>query len=105
MRNYVQLVGHLGGDPELHETKTGKQTARFSLATNSFYTNDKGERVESTVWHRVTGWNRTATMMSDKLAKGARCLVEGRLDYRKYEDKEGITRYYTEIVASRFLAL
>ena len=104
-KNYVQLIGRCGDAPELRETSTGKQSARVSIATSNTYKDGDGNRVESTTWHRVTGWNRTAELMSEKLAKGARVLIEGSLQYRKYEDKEGITRYYTEIIAQRFIAL
>ena len=105
MKNYVQLIGRCGDAPELRTTSTGKQTARVSVATNNTYKNADGDRVESTTWHRVTGWNRTAELMGDKLAKGQRVLVEGSLQYRKFEDKEGVTRYFTEIIAQRFVAL
>ena len=105
MKNYVQLIGRCGDAPELRETKSGKQTARLSVATNTYYKNDKGERVESTTWHRIVGWNRTAELMGEKLAKGAKVMVEGALQYRKFEDKEGVTRYFTEVIAQRFLAL
>ncbi len=105
MKNYVQLIGRLGAGPEMRETSTGKQTARFSVATNNSYTNKEGERIESTTWHRVIGWNRTATTMQAKLAKGSKVMIEGALQYRSFEDKEGVTRYFTEVVAQRFLAL
>ncbi|MFK8057598.1 MAG: single-stranded DNA-binding protein [Saprospiraceae bacterium] len=105
MKNYVQLIGHLGAAPELRTTATGKQSARFSVATNNSYKNDKGERVESTTWHRIIGWNRTAEAMETKLEKGTKVMIEGALQYRNFEDKEGVTRNYTEIIAQRFLTL
>jgi len=105
MKNYVQLIGRLGAAPEVRTTSTGKQTARFSVATTNYYKNEKGERVESTTWHRVIGWNRTAEIMETKLEKGTKVMIEGALQYRNFEDKEGVTRNYTEIIAQRFLAL
>ncbi len=105
MKNYVQLIGRLGGAPELRTTSTGKQTARFSVATSVYYKNKEGDRVETTTWHRVIGWNRTAEAMDLKLEKGTKVMIEGALQYRNFEDKEGITRSYTEIIAQRFLAL
>ena len=105
MKNYVQLIGRLGGAPELRTTSTGKQTARFSVATSIYYKNKEGDRVDTTTCHRVIGWNRTAEAMDLKLEKGTKVMIEGALQYRNFEDKEGITRSYTEIIAQRFLAL
>lgn len=105
MRNYVQLIGHLGQDPELRQTSTGKQTARFGLATSYRYRNDAGDRVDRTTWHRVVGWNKTAELMSTLLKKGNKVMVEGSLSYRTFEDGEGVKRTFTEVVADRFIAL
>jgi len=105
MRNYVQLIGHVGADPEIRQTSTGKQTARFSVATSNYYKTADGERVQSTTWHRIIGWNKTAELMSSKLNKGSRVMIEGRIENREFEDKEGNTRHFTEIIARSFLAL
>ena len=105
MKNYVQLIGRLGGEPEIRTTANGKQTARFSVATDNFYTNDKGERVKQTTWHRIVSWNKTAELMDKLLKKGTQVMIEGSLQYRTFEDKEGITRNFTEVIAQRFIAL
>ena len=99
--NKVILIGNLGRDPELRYTKSGQAVANFSLATSESW-NDKssGEKVERTEWHRIVVWGKTGENCAQYLAKGRTCYVEGRLQTREYEDKEGIKRYTTEIVAN-----
>ena len=105
MRNYIQLVGHLGQDPELTSFDNGGTKARISVATNRRYKSRDGEPVEETTWHRVIGYGTTAEIMRDKLARGKRVLVEGRMEYRSYENKEGQKVQTSEVVAQRVLAL
>ena len=99
--NKVILIGNLGRDPELRYTQSGQAVANFSLATSENW-NDKssGERVERTEWHRIVAWGKTAELCSQYLSKGRTVYVEGRLQTREYEDKEGIKRRVTEIVAN-----
>jgi single-strand DNA-binding protein len=99
--NKVILIGNLGRDPELRYTQSGQAVANFSLATSENW-NDKtsGERIERTEWHRIVAWGKTAELCSQYLSKGRTVYVEGRLQTREYEDKEGIKRRTTEIVAS-----
>ncbi len=95
-RNKVELLGHLGSDPEIKTTESGRRVARLSVATNETYLNTKGEKVIDTQWHTVIAWGKHAEF-SENLKKGAEVLVEGKLQYGQYTDKEGIKRYTTEI--------
>ena len=98
--NKVILVGHLGRDPELRYTAQGTAVANFTLATSeNFQRRDGGEREERTEWHRIVAWGRLAEICAEYLAKGRQVYVEGRLQTRDWEDKEGNKRRTTEIVA------
>jgi single-strand DNA-binding protein len=98
--NKVILIGNLGRDPELRYTQGGQAVANFTLATTErFAGRDGGERQERTEWHRVTAWGRTAELCAQYLSKGRSVYVEGRLQTREWEDKEGQKRRTTEVVA------
>jgi len=104
--NKVQLIGHLGKDPDLRYTATGTAVANFSLATNErFKPADKEEWQERTEWHRIVAWGRLAEIAGEYLAKGRQVYIEGRLQTREWEDKEKIKRYSTEIVAGDIILL
>ena len=105
MRNQVRLIGRLGKDPDVKETTTGKKLARLNLATNESYLNDKGERVSETQWHAVICWGRLATLAEKYLAKGNELAIEGKINNRSYQDKDGSRKFITEIVASDFVML
>jgi single-strand DNA-binding protein len=98
--NKVILVGNLGRDPELRYTPGGQAVANFSLATTERFSNKEGERQERTEWHRVVAWGRTGEICAQYLAKGRSVYVEGRIQTREWEDKEGQKRWSTEIVAT-----
>jgi len=99
--NKVILVGNLGRDPELRYTQGGQAVANFTLATTDRFTSkDGGERQERTEWHRIVAWGRTAELCAQYLSKGRSVYVEGRLQTREWEDKEGQKRRTTEIVAT-----
>ena len=104
LKNRVQLIGHLGQDPEVKQTNGGP-LARFSLATTERYKNKQGERVADTQWHNVVIWGNLAEIAEKYLQKGKEVALEGKLVHRSYEDKEGNPRYITEVVASDFLML
>jgi len=104
LRNKVNLIGNLGKDVEIKETKNGKKLARFSIATNDAYSKD-GERQQETQWHNIIAWGKTADMMALLLKKGNQVAIEGRLSYGSYQDKDGNTRYTTDIVANTFQKL
>jgi len=104
MRNKVQLIGHLGMDPEM-KTFDNNQMARFSIATNEKYTNGKGEQVENTQWHNVVAWGKTAEIAQKYLSKGREVAIEGKLETRQYDDKDGNKRYITQVVCNELLML
>lgn len=105
LKNRVQLIGHLGNDPEI-KTFDGKKTmARFSVATNETYKKESGEKVTETQWHNVVAWNGTAKIVEKLLKKGSEVALEGKLTTRSWEDKEGNKRYITEVVANDLLLL
>lgn len=102
--NKVQLIGHLGQDPEIRQTKAGTQVATLSIATGERWTDKAtGEKRERTEWHRVVIFNEGLAEIADRyLKKGARVYVEGALATRKWQDQSGADRYTTEIVLQRF---
>lgn len=105
LRNRVTLIGHLGQDPEMKTFEGGSTKANLRIATNSSYKNGKGERIEETTWHNVAMWGKTAEIAEKFLKKGSEIAIEGRLSNRSYEDKEGNTKYITEVVANELVML
>jgi single-strand DNA-binding protein len=103
--NKVILLGFVGQDPEVKDLEGGKKVANLTLATNDYYTNDKGEKVENTEWHRVSAWGKTAEIIEKYVIKGKEIAVEGKLTHRSYDDKDGTKRYVTEVVANDILLL
>ena len=97
--NKAILVGNLGKDPELSYTQSGVARCRFPLATSESYTNNAGERQERTEWHNIVVWGKLAETVSKFLQKGRQTYIEGRIQNRSYDDKEGIKRYISEINA------
>lgn len=97
--NKVILVGNLGSDPEVKTTPSGAEVANFSLATSESWTDKaSGEKQTKTEWHRLVLWRRLAEIAGQYLKKGAKIYVEGKLETRSWEDKEGQKRYTTEVV-------
>lgn len=103
--NKVILVGHLGADPEMKFTQGGQPVCSFRLATNEVWTDKSGQRQEQTEWHSIVVWGKTAELCNQYLSKGRQAYLEGKIKTRQWQDKEGQTRYTTEIVADvvRFL--
>lgn len=98
--NRVQIIGYLGQDPELRYTQAGVPVTQISVATTRKWKNKQTEKLEEdTEWHRVTCWQRLGERVAEFLKKGAMVYVEGRLQTTSYEDKEGVKRWSTEIVA------
>jgi single-strand DNA-binding protein len=97
--NKVIIIGNLGRDPELRYTSNSNPVCQLNVATTRGYTNRNNERVEETEWHRVVVWGKTAEHCSRYLSKGRQIYLEGRLQTRSWEDKDGNKRYTTEIVA------
>ncbi len=103
LRNSVQLIGNLGKKPEIITLESGNKLAKFSLATNETYKDDKGEKVTNTEWHNLIAWGKTAEIAEMFLDKGKEVAIQGKLTYNSYEDKNGIKRYSTEIVVNEFV--
>jgi single-strand DNA-binding protein len=105
MKNKVQLIGNVGNEPEVKTFGEGKKVANITIATNDYYINDKGDKVEQTEWHRVTAWGKVADIIEKYVTKGKEICIEGKLTHRSYDDKEGNKRYITEVVANDILLL
>jgi len=97
--NKVILIGNLGRDPELRYTQSGQAVANFTLATTETWNKKEGGREERTEWHRIVAWGRTAELCAQYLAKGRTVYVEGRLQTREWENREGQKQRTTEVVA------
>ncbi len=105
LKNKVQLVGHVGQDPEIKTFEGEKKLANFTLATNEVYKNDKGEKVEETQWHRLVAWGKTAETIEKYVTKGKEIAIEGKLNHRSYDDKNGEKKYITEVVIGELMLL
>ena len=105
LRNRVQLIGRLGQDPEVKQTKNGRTLARFSLATTEVYKNSQGKRTEETQWHPIVVWGERAEIAGKYLRKGKEVALEGKLVHRTYDDADGNKKYITEVVVKEFLML
>jgi single-strand DNA-binding protein len=103
LRNHVQLMGRLGQDPEIINLDSGKKLAKFSLATNDYFTSAKGEKVENTDWHNIVAWGKTADIIENHVSKGQEVLIGGKLTTRSYETKDGDKRYITEVVCNNIV--
>jgi single-strand DNA-binding protein len=99
--NKAILIGNLGKDPEVRFTSTGRAVARFPIATSEVWTDAEGNRQERTEWHNIIVWGKQGETCGQYLAKGRQVFVEGSIRTRNYDDKSGIKRYVTEIVAQR----
>ena len=96
--NKVILVGNVGRDAELKYTPGGTAVAKFSIATNESWTSKTGEKQERTEWHRIVCWGKLAELAGEYLHKGRQVYIEGKLQTRQWDDREGNKRYTTEIV-------
>ncbi|HPI93080.1 MAG TPA: single-stranded DNA-binding protein [Deltaproteobacteria bacterium] len=98
--NKVILIGRLGKDPEMRFTPGGRAVTNFTMATNEYWTDQNGERQERTEWHRIVTWGKLAENCAKLLGKGKQVYIEGRLQTRSWDDRDGNKRYTTEIVAN-----
>jgi single-strand DNA-binding protein len=98
--NKVILVGHLGADPDMRYTPSGQGVCELRLATSESWNDKNGQRQERTEWHRVVVWGKRAEICSKYLAKGRQVYIEGRIQTRNYDDKDGNKRYITEVIAN-----
>ena len=103
--NKVVLVGHLGGDPETRYTPSGAAVANFNMATNESWRDANGELQDKTEWHRCVMFGKSAEMAGELLKKGQLVYLEGKLQTRNWEDKDGVKRYTTEVVCDMFTML
>jgi single-strand DNA-binding protein len=108
--NRVQLIGNLGKDPDVRSTSTGSRVANFTLATSRTWNSASGERQEKTEWHNCVAWNAKnggglADVVERYCKKGKQIYVDGEIEYRQYQDKEGQTRYVTEIRVRELILL
>jgi single-strand DNA-binding protein len=98
--NKVILVGNLGKDPEVRHTPQGQTVANFSIATSESWNDKTGQKQERTEWHRIVVWGKLAELCSKYLSKGRQVYIEGKLQTRAWDDKEGQKRYTTEVIAN-----
>jgi len=105
LKNKVILVGRLGQNPETKTIDGGKKVTHFTLATDDSYKNAEGQKISEATWHNITAWNGLADVADRFLKKGRQVAVEGRIVYKTYEDKKGVTKNTTEIVLSDLVLL
>jgi single-strand DNA-binding protein len=101
--NKVQLIGHLGGDPDVKTTSTGKKWARIKLATNEDYRDENGVKVNKTQWHSLIAWGKVADVAEKFLQKGSEIAIEGKLINSSYTDKQGVKKYSTEVQVNEIM--
>ncbi|QLE01976.1 single-stranded DNA-binding protein [Galbibacter sp. BG1] len=98
LKNQVQLIGHVGQEPQVTVLENGKKVAKISLATNENYKDSKGEKQTNTDWHQLVAWGKIASLIEEYVFTGKEIAVQGKLSSRSYEDKEGVKRYVTEVI-------
>jgi len=103
--NKAILIGRLGKDPELKYTQSGDPVANFSIATDESWKDRDGEKQQRTEWHNIVAWKKLAEICGQYLKKGQQVYIEGKIQTRKWEDKDGNTRYSTEVVANNLVML
>lgn len=103
--NKVILIGNLGGDPEVRTVGNGNKVTSFTLATNEYWTDKQGQRQQRTEWHKIVAWGKVGEDCAKYLSKGSQCLVEGKLKYRTWTDKQGNEKLSTDIEISRLVVL
>lgn len=97
--NKLVLVGNVGTEVNATQFENGNKTASLSLATNEFYTNSAGDKVEDTQWHNIVAFGKTADYLEKYVKKGDSLVIDGKIKYRNYDNKEGVKVYVTEIIA------
>jgi single-strand DNA-binding protein len=105
LRNQVQLIGHLGRDPEVKHFANDKIVAKFPLATSEIYRNGQGIKTNETQWHNIVIWGKLAKVAEEYLQKGMQIAIKGKLTHRIYEDKDGMKRDITEIITFDLMML
>ena|SRR5687767_13031121 len=105
LRNSVQLIGNVGSAPEVKTFNSGRVKASCSMATNSSYKNQKGEKIEETQWHNLVFWGKLAEVVGEHVKKGNEIAIEGKLMNRAYDNAQGEKRYITEITVNDMVML
>ena len=103
LKNNVQLSGNVGKAPEIMTLSTGTKLAKFSIATRETFTRQNGEKSTVTQWHNIVAWGKLAEVIEKKVPKGIEIEIEGKLNSRSYEDKNGIKKYVTEVVCRELI--
>jgi single-strand DNA-binding protein len=105
IKNKVQLIGNLGKDPEVRHLEGGKVVANFNIATSDTFVNQQGEKIQNTQWHSVVAWGNTAKIAEKYLKKGSEVAIQGKLTHRSYEDKNGQTKYISEVLINEIMLM
>jgi len=105
LKNSVRLIGHLGDDPKVRKLDSGKTMATFTIATNEIYRDQSGNKQSETTWHKLVAWGKQADIVENYVKKGSEIAIEGKLNNRTYDDKNGEKHYITEIVVNSILML
>ena len=100
MLNKIMLIGNLGRDPEMNYTQNGTAVTKFSLAVGRVYKTNTGEKREETEWFNIVAWDKLAETCNQYLHKGSKVYIEGRVQQRKYTDRNGVERYAFDVIAS-----
>ncbi len=103
--NKVQLIGHLGKNPEVRYTASGSAVANFSIATNESWIGKDGQKNEKTEWHNIVAWGKLGEICGEYLTKGKQVYIEGRITTRSWDDRDGNKRYTTEVKADNMIML
>ncbi len=103
--NKAQIIGNAGKDAELRYTNTGKGVAQFTVATSDSWKDQSGTLQEKTIWHNVVAWDKLGEICANYVKKGTKVYIEGRIENRSYEDKDGVKKYTSEIVATNMILL
>ena len=103
--NKVTIVGNVGDDPRIQDTRENGQIAKFSVATNETYKSKEGQEIKKTEWHRVIAWDKRAELIKSYVKKGDPIYVEGKLRTTSWEDKDGTKKYSTEVYCENILFL
>jgi single-strand DNA-binding protein len=103
--NKAMLIGNVGQDPEIRTIPSGARVAQFSVATSRRWNDKSGQQQEKTEWHRIVAWEKLVEIIERYVKKGDRIYVEGEIEYRQYQDKDGVTKYTTEIRAREVVLL
>lgn len=104
-KNRVELIGHVGGNPEIVHLESGKKLVKFSIATNEIFQNSQGEWINDTTWHRIVAWEKMADLIGELVGKGQKIELIGKIKTRNFVAPDGIKRYYTDIRCDEFKLL